>query len=293
MICIADDILIYGQNQEDHNSNLIGLLKRCSERKIKLNKEKSVFNTDQLSFIGHTFTSEGLKPDERKVEAIIKTKEPENVDAVLRLQGMVNYLARFLPKLSDVMEPIRRLTHQDVEWRWSEEQGKAFREIKHLVTSAPILRYYDQEKELTIQCDASSKGLGAVLLQEGRPIAYAGRSLTSSEQRYAQIEKESLAMLFASKKFHQYTFGRSTLVETDHKPLEMIVTKPLYKTPKSLQSILLRLAQYDIKVTYKPGKELFIADTISRAYLDEHYPDKHSQVNAVGHLKIGETSFKS
>ena len=94
-------------------------------------------------------------------------------------------------------------------------------------------------------------------------------------------------MLFALEKFHQYTFGRSTLVETDHKPLDMIVTKPLYKTPKRLQSILLRLAQYDIKVTYKPGKELFIADTLSRAYLDEHYPDKHSQVNAVGHLKIG------
>ena len=203
--------MIYGQNQEDHNINLIGLLKRCSDRKIKLNKEKSVFNTDQLSFIGHTITSEGLKPEERKVEAITKMKEPENVDAVLRLQGMVNYLARFLPKLSDVMEPIRRLTHLDVEWRWSEEQDKAFREIKHLVTSAPILRYYDQEKELNIQCDVSSKGLGAVLLQEGRPIAYASRSLTSSEQRYAQIERESLAMLFALEKFHQYTFGRSTL----------------------------------------------------------------------------------
>ena len=107
VICVADDILIYGQNQEDHNNNLIGLLKRCSERNIKLNKEKSVFNTDQLSFIGHIISSEGIKPDKKKLEAITKMKEPENVEAILRLQGMVNYLARFLPKLSDVMEPIR------------------------------------------------------------------------------------------------------------------------------------------------------------------------------------------
>ena len=100
--------------------------------------------------------------------------------------------------------------------------------------------------------------------------------------------KKSLAMSFSLEKFHQYTYGKMTVVETDHKPLEVIITKPLYKAPKRLQSISLRLAQYDIQVIYKPGKELFIADTLSRTYLEEHYPDKHSQFNAGSHLKIGE-----
>ena len=93
-------------------------------------------------------------------------------------------------------------------------------------------------------------------------------------------------MLFALEKFHQFTYGRMTVVETDHRPLEMIFTKPLYKTPKGLHCILLRLAQYEIQVIYKPGKELFITDNPSRAYLEDHYADKHNQVNSIGHLKI-------
>ena len=103
------------------NNKLIGLLERCYERHIKLNKEKSVFNTDQLSFIGNIISSEGLMPNERKIEAITKMKVPENVNAILRLQGMINNIERFLPKLSDVMEPIRKLLHHNAKGKWTEE----------------------------------------------------------------------------------------------------------------------------------------------------------------------------
>ena len=110
----------------------------------------------------------------------------------------------------------------------------AFEDVKKLVTNAPILSYYDSKKPLMIQCDASEKGLGAALLQEGQPIAFASRALTDTETRYAQIEKEMLAIVFAAEKFDQYTFGHSVTVQSDHKPLESILKKPLFSAPKRL-----------------------------------------------------------
>ena len=167
-----------------------------------------MFNTNQLSFIGNIIFSEGMMPNEKKIEAITKMKVSENVDAILRLQGMVNYLARFLPKLLDVMEQIRKLTHHKAKGRWTEEQDKAFKNVKQLVTSAPILKYYDPEKEFTIQCYMSRKVLGAVLLQAGKPFAYVSQSLPSCEQKLAQTGKESLAKLFAVEEFHEYTYDK-------------------------------------------------------------------------------------
>ena len=210
---IADDILVYGvgnSEQEavaDHNRNLQTLLKRCRERNIALNRDKLKLKQKEVSFMGHILTSHGVKMDPEKAKAIQEMPKPEDVEGIQRLNGFINYLAKFLPGLADVTEPLRRLTRKDVEWQWTEEQEKSFEEIKRLVTTAPILSYYDPKAELEIQCDASQKGLGAALLQKGKPIAYASRALTDTEERYAQIEKEMLAIVFSLEKFHQYTFG--------------------------------------------------------------------------------------
>ena len=139
--------------------------------------------------------------------------------------------------------------------------------MKRIVTEAPVLAYYDPKVALTIQCDASSEGLGAALLQQGKPVAYASRALTDTEQRYAQIEKEMLAIVFSLEKFHQYTYGRRTEIHTDHKPLEAIVKKTLAKAPKRLQGMLLRAQKYDIDVVYLKGKHMYIADMLSRSYM--------------------------
>ena len=128
--CIADDILVYGKSESDHDENLRNLLEVCDKSNIKLNHDKSVFKTTEVEFFGHVVTSEGLKPDFKKVEAILGMENPTDVDGVRRLQGMVTYLAKFLPKLSTVMEPIRRLTKQDVEFKWSEEQEKQWMKSK-------------------------------------------------------------------------------------------------------------------------------------------------------------------
>ena len=219
---------------------------------------------------------------------------PTDVEAVRRLQGMITYLAKFLPRLSTIMEPIRRLTRQDCNWEWGEEQETAMSQLKRLVTTAPLLAYYDPAKKLTIQCDASSTGLGAALMQEGKPLAYASRALSDTEVGYAQIEKECLAIVFSLERFHQYTFGRETTVLTDHKPLETIVKKPLHKAPKRIQGMLLRLLQYDIEITYRRGKEMHIADALSRAYLSDgnDRQGQFSQINAIKHLPIGQSTLQ-
>ena len=214
--------------------------------------------------MGHVVSSSGLKPDPSKIEAIVRMEPPTDKAGVKRLRRTVNYLSRFVPKLSDVIRPISDLTRPDVEWTWDSVHDKAFEEVKRLLTQAPVLVYFDSTKELSIQCDGCGKGRGAALLQEGRPLAYASRALSDTETRYATIEKEILAIVFALEKWHQYTYGRHVTIHSDHKPLESITKKPLDRAPRRLQGMLVHALAYDIDVQYLNGKEMFLADTLSR-----------------------------
>ena len=220
--------------------------------------------------MGHVLTDHGVKLDPEKAKAVQEMPQPKDVEGVLRLNGFVNYLAKFLPRLAEVMESIRRLTRMDVEWEWSDEQDMALNKVKKLVTEAPILSYYDPTCELEIQCSTSQRGLGAALLQGGRPIAYTSRALTDTEERYAQIEKEMLAIVFSLEKFNQYTFGQLVKVQSDHKPLESILRKPLSSAPRRLQGMMMRLQKYNIEVRYERGTQMHIADMLSRAYLPDN-----------------------
>ena len=259
VLCIPDDILIYGTGENDEeatanqNRSLQDLLQRCKDRGIVLNPDKMKLRTSEVNFMGHLLTNKGLKPDPAKVEAITKMPKPQDVEGVQRLNGIVNYLAKLLPKLSEVMEPIRRLTRKDTPWNWSSEQHQALSNVQRLVTEAPILRYYDPSLDITIQCDASQSGLGAAILQNGKTIEYQSCSLTDTETRYAQIENEMLAIVFSIERFNQYTFGRHLHIESDHKPLEMILQKPLARAPRRLQLMIMRLQKNDFTVHYERG----------------------------------------
>ncbi|XP_035700303.1 uncharacterized protein K02A2.6-like [Branchiostoma floridae] len=289
---VVDDILVWGEGEtlaeatSDHDRNLRSLMQRCRERNLKLNPDKVKLREQEVPFHGHLITSQGLKLDPSKVTAITKMPRPTDAQGVQRLIGFVTYLAKFLPKLSDICEPLRKLTVKDSEFVWLDAHEKILETLKKMVSTAPVLKYYDKTEELTLQTDASSTGLGAAIMQNGQPVAYASRALTDSETRYAQIEKEMLSVVFGLERFHQYTYGRDVLVQTDHKPLEMIVLKPLHAAPKRLQRLMMRMQQYHVKITYKPGKEMYLADTLSRAYLP--YDGRRSktemdaeQVNAI------------
>lgn len=165
--------------------------------------------------MGHVLTNEGIKIDPEKAKVISDMMRQADIEGIQRLNGFVNYLLKFLPRLAGSMEPIRRLTRKDEPWSWTEEQEKAFKEVQKMVTEAPILSYYNPSSPLAIHRDASQKGLGAALLQNQKPVVYASRSLTDTETRYAQIENELLAIIYALEKFNQFTFGRHVTVMTN------------------------------------------------------------------------------
>ena len=193
--------------------------------------------------------------------------KPTDASGVRRLCGFVQYLARFLPNLADDLKQLRKLTCDDVPWNWDEEYDQALAKVKEKVTSTPILTFYDPAKELTIQVDSSKDGIGAALLQDGKPIEFASRTMTNTEGRYAQIKKECLAVVFGLERFDQYMYGREVIIQYNHKPLAAILQKPLSQSPKRLQSMILRIRRYDIKFQYLEGKKLVLADTLSRAAL--------------------------
>lgn len=207
-----------------------------------------------------------------------------------RFLGFVTYLAKFIPKLSEEHQPLRALLKADSDFRWEAEQQASFNKLKDLCSTAPIytLAYYDVRKPVEIQCDASSMGLGAVLLQDSKPIAYASRSLTDTEVRHAQIEKEMLSIVYACSKFHHYIFGKHVHVFNDHKPLESIHKKPLLSAPMRLQRMLLKLQWYDLTITYRKGKDMQLADTLSRAYCQstDKESDEFEYINALSHISI-------
>ena len=270
--CIADDILVYGCGdttdlaQKDHDDKLVKLLDRCRQQGIRLNREKFKLNRPTVSFMGHVLTPSGLQVDPAKVEAIRSMPPPTDKKGVQRLLGMITYLAKFVPEFSEKTAPLRALLDNNNEFLWTDVHEATFCQLKTLLQKAPILKYYDVKKPVTIQCDSSQYGLGACLLQDLKPVAYVSRALTPTEQHYAQIEKELLAIVFAMERFHTYVYGRNVSVETDHKPLISIVKKSLTSAPRRLQRMLLRLQNYDYSLTFKPGTQVIIADTLSRAF---------------------------
>ena len=252
---IMDDIITHGCNKEEHDTQLRAVLQRARDNNLRLKKSKCHIGQEEVKFHGHIFTKDGLKTDPEKVRAVVEMPRPTDQAGVKRLLGMVNYVSKFIANMSDLTAPLRELLHQDVEWHWEEQQEASFKKVKEALALSPVLGYYDAKKELTLQVDASSTGLGAALIQGGQPIAYASKALTPTQEKYAQIEKELLAVVFGCAKFEEYIVGRNITIETDHKPLESIIKKPLHASPLRLQRMLVQLQRYpEINLVYKRRK---------------------------------------
>ncbi|XP_049870365.1 uncharacterized protein LOC126369844 [Pectinophora gossypiella] len=260
-----DDILIHAATKEDLERKTEKVLKKFKDSGLKLNKEKCFYNKQEIKFLGHILTKNGLMPDPEKLETIDKIKKPENVKELQRFLGLITYLSKFIKNLSDITAPLRVLLQKDIEWSWETEQEEAFQELKKSLKSPPVLGYYDPKAPIILSVDASSYACGGVLIQNDKPIAYCAKSFTKTEQNYSQLEKETNAILVACKKFHNYIWGcKDITIESDHKPLQTIFKKPLPDAPPRLQRMFLQILPYNAKIVYKKGTEMYVADTLSR-----------------------------
>lgn len=272
---VADDILIFSKTHEEHNTTLRKLFERARKSGVKFNMEKSSFRMNEVRFYGHHISKDGLKADPSKIAAITNMKPPTSKSELQTLMGMVNFLSRYAPNLADVAVPLRELLKKNAQFQWNESYQKVYDQIIELLCKAPVLTYFNNTKDITIQCDASQKAVGACLMQNDKPIAYASKALTDTQQRWAQIEKELYSVVFGCEKFHEYVYGRKIHVQNDHKPLEPIIRKDLCKTPPRLQRMLLKLQKYDIDLKFQPGKDVPVADLLSRK--TDSKPDSCSQ----------------
>jgi hypothetical protein len=265
VIIYFDDFLVTGDTVADLDFNLRNVFMRCREHNLKLNLKKCKFFLQQLPWLGHVIGHGTLRPDPEKVDAIVNMPDPTDKVGLQRLLGMVTYLDKFCQGLATLTRPLRDILKKDSAWCWEAQQQKAMAELKSTLSSLPVLRLFDVSKPVLVSVDASPVGLGAVLMQEGQPVAFSSTTLTPTQRRYCQIEKELLAVQFGLLRFRQYVYGQHAVVETDHKPLVGLLDKPIASCSPRIQRMRLQLQRFDFSLVYKPGRELFIADTLSRA----------------------------
>jgi transposase InsO family protein len=303
---IADDLVIFGKTIEEHNAALTAVMKRCREKNVKLNPDKCIVSCTQIPFFGQLIGAQGSKPDPKKIDGIKKMNRPQDRTQLKSFLGMVNYLSKFSGNLAVLCKPIRELDKDGIPFVWLPHHETAFQAVKDEFSKEDCLQYYNENRNIFIESDASKDGLGCVLVQRPignpdlvldpekdcdkdlkdlnlKPVCYASKSMTTAESNYACIERELLGVYHALKRFHLYTFGNKVTIFTDHKPLITILNKSTNLATPTLANIKLKIDQnYDYNVFYKPGKHMNLSDALSRV---GHVRDRDPQIEGVK-LKI-------
>ncbi len=206
----------------------------------------------------------GVRPDPQKITDLRSMPPPESKKELQSFLGFLNYQPPFIPNFAEKAAMLRDMTRDHVPFMWDENHQRCFETLKDSVTVESELQYFDTQITPVWEVDASIKGLGAAMIQCNKPVAFASKSLTDAEKRYACIERKLLAIVFGIQRFHVYLFGRYFRVITDHKPLVMILQKPISKASPSLQCMMLKRRGYQFDIEYRPGSEMIFADTFSR-----------------------------
>ena len=225
--------------------------------------QKTHVKAQSVNFFGCLYDADGVHLDPDKVNVIHALPVPTNITKLQEFLGMVTYLSPFIPGLSTLTTPLHELFKKDTDLTCSPTYNATFQHVKEAVLSGTTLWYFDPSLPMTIQVDASQVGLGAALLQNHKPMAFASKALTKAKCHYANIEREMLTVIFRAERFRTYIYGRSFTIESDHKPLESISQKSPADTPTWLQCMLLCLQGYDYIFCYHPSKEMALPDTLS------------------------------
>lgn len=271
-ICLVymDDIIVFSTSLQEHISNLSLLFKTLRENHLKIQMDKSEFLRKEVEFLGHIVTPEGIKPNQKKINAIQNFPIPKTAKDIKSFLGLLGYYRRFIKNFAKITKPFTKCLKKGEKIIHTKEFVETFKLCKDILSNDPILQYPDFNKPFILTTDASNIALGAVLSQGNigtdLPIAYASRTLNTAECNYSTIEKELLAIVWATKYFRPYLFGRKFTIMTDHKPLQWLFN---LKEPNSrLVRWRLKLEEYDYKILYKKGKHNTNADALSRIELN-------------------------
>ena len=262
VIVFIDDILIYSRSDEDHVQHLRVVLQILREKQLYAKFSKCEFWLRQIGFLGHIVSAEGIYVDPRKVEAIVKWEQPQTVTEIRSFLGLAGYYRRFVEGFSRIAAPLSRLTQKGVKFAWDDRCEASFQELKQRLTSAPILALPTSSREYTVYSDASRQGLGCVLMQDGRVIAYASRQLKKHEVNHPTHDLELAAIVFALKIWRHYLYGVTCRVFTDHRSLKYLFTQKELNLRQRRWLELLK--NYDFIIDYHPSKTNVIADALSR-----------------------------
>lgn len=265
ILVFLDDIIIISQSFNEHVKDLTDTFNHLKSFQLRANREKCQFVCSEIKYLGHIITTEGIKMDPAKIEAIMCRNPPQDLKQLMSFNQTCSWYRRFIPDFAKIMQPLTNLTKKNTAWEWTELHKQAFNQLKQALCSAPILRQADFNIPFTIKTDASAYAIGSVLVQgdnsEEHPIEYASRLLTEAERNYSTIEREALAVIWATEKFRGYIDGGVTII-TDHQPLKWLMS---IKSPSGrLARWALKLQQYDITIQYQPGRTNIVADCLSR-----------------------------
>jgi hypothetical protein len=257
-----DDILIYSKNEEEHAKHLRIVLTRLREHQLYAKFSKCAFWLEEIQFLGHVLSAKEIAVDRSKVKDILEWKPPTTVHQVRSFLGLDGYYRRFIPDFSKIVKPITGLLKNDTKFDWSSKCNEAFKQLKVLLTTAPVLAQPDIGKPFDVYCDASGSGLGCVLMQEGRVIAYASRQLRHHEEHYPTHDLELAAVVHALKIWRHYLLGNTCHLYTDHKSLKYIFTQSELNMRQRRWLELIK--DYDLEIHYHLGKANVVADALSR-----------------------------
>ena len=268
VIIYLDDILVFAKNQQEHDERLKEVLKRVRDSGIKLNKEKCQFAVSKIKFLGHELSEKGIMPQLSKITALTEYPVPQTVKEVRSFLGLAEYVGhRFINGYSEYTAHIWPAIKDD-KFNWSADTQNYFDALKVQFAKIEPLKFYDPQKDVAIQIDASGIGLGAVLLQDDKPVMFASRKLLSAETRYTHIEKEFLGLVFALFRFKTFIFGKHVKVYTDNKPMMSFVNREIDKMPLRIQKWILALQPFDFTLVHLAGVKNKFADALSRAPID-------------------------
>ncbi|XP_071909683.1 uncharacterized protein [Coffea arabica] len=262
VVVFIDDILIYSKTQEEHVKHLEIVLQILREHKLYAKFSKCEFWLEEISFLGHKVSKDGIAVDPAKVEAVMNWKRPETPTEIRSFLGLAGYYRRFIQDFSKIAGPMTELTKKGNKFIWTPKCESSFQELKRRLTSAPVLVLPDGDEGYAVYSDASGEGLGCVLMQKGKVIAYASRRLKPHEQNYPTHDLELAAVIFALKKWRHYLYGVTFEVFTDHKSLKYLFSqKELNLRQRRWVEFL---EDYDCSINYHPGKANVVADALSR-----------------------------